>query len=131
MLHSTSMRKTIAQRQLRNDFSSVLREVQAGQTLVVTRNGVPVAELRPVPPRRFVARAAIAAATWDALPFDAEAARAYGRVFAATRAVGRPGRTCLADLLFAATAAANNLPLYTRNPADFSGLDGIVTVIRV
>ena len=131
MLHSTSMRKTIAQRQLRNDSSSVLREVQAGQTRVVTRNGVPVDELRPVPPRRFVARAAIAAATWDALPFDAEAARAYGSVFAATRAVGRPGRTCLADLLFAATAAANNLPLYTRNPADFSGLDGIVTVIGV
>ena len=72
-----------------------------------------------------------AAATWDALPFDTEAARAYGRVFAATRAVGRSSRTRPADLLIAATAVANGLPLYTRNPADFSGLDGIVTVIAV
>src|SRR5262245_48933655 len=46
-----------------------------------------------------------AAATWDALPFNTEAARTYGRVFAATRAAGRSGRTRLADLLIAATAA--------------------------
>lgn len=56
------MSRTITQRELRNDSAAVLREVQAGQTLIVTRNGVPVAELRPVPPRRFVPRAAIAAA---------------------------------------------------------------------
>ena len=54
------MSRTITQRQLRNDSSVVLREVQAGQTIIVTRNGVPVAELRPVPPRRFVPRAVIA-----------------------------------------------------------------------
>ena len=71
------------------------------------------------------------ASTWDALPFDSEAARAYGRVFAATKAVGRSSRTRLADLLIASTAAANGLPLYTRNPADFAGLDEIVTVIPV
>ena len=56
------MSRTITQRELRNDSAAVLREVQAGQTLVVTRNGVPVAELRPVSPRRFVARAALTAA---------------------------------------------------------------------
>ena len=72
-----------------------------------------------------------AAATWDPLPFDTEAARAYGRVFAATRAVGRSSRTRLADLLIAATAVANGLPQYTRNADDYSGLDGIVTVIAV
>lgn len=72
-----------------------------------------------------------AATTWDALPFDSEAARAYGRVFAATKAAGRSGRRRLADLLIAATAAANGLPLYTRNPADFAGLDQIVTVVTV
>jgi prevent-host-death family protein len=54
------MARTITQRELRNDSGAVLREVQAGQTIVVTRNGVPVAELRPVPPRRFVPRAVIA-----------------------------------------------------------------------
>jgi predicted nucleic acid-binding protein len=72
-----------------------------------------------------------AAATWDALPFDIEAARMYGRVFAAIRATGRSSRTRLADLLIASTAAANGLPLYTRNPADFVGLDQVVTVKAV
>ncbi len=72
-----------------------------------------------------------AASTWDALPFDSEAARAYGRVFAATKAAGRSSRRRLADLLIASTAAANGLPLYTRNPADFVGLEKIVTVIAV
>ncbi|MCE2462069.1 MAG: type II toxin-antitoxin system VapC family toxin [Pseudomonadales bacterium] len=72
-----------------------------------------------------------AAAMWEPLPFDAAAARAYGRIFAATRAAGRTSRTRLADLLIAATAAARGLSLYTRNPGDFIGLDGIVHVIRV
>jgi predicted nucleic acid-binding protein len=69
-----------------------------------------------------------AAATWDALPFDMDAARMYGRIFAAVRASGRTSRTRLADLLIAATAAANGLPLYTRNPADFAGLNQLLTV---
>jgi prevent-host-death family protein len=56
------MHRTITQRELRNDSARVLREVQAGQTIVVTRNGTPVAELRPIPPRRFVPRAVIAEA---------------------------------------------------------------------
>jgi predicted nucleic acid-binding protein len=72
-----------------------------------------------------------AAVTWDPLPFDAEAARMYGRVFAAVKAVGRTGRSRLADLLIASTAAANGLPLYTRNPADFSGLEKLLSVIAV
>lgn len=72
-----------------------------------------------------------AAATWDALPFDTESARTYGRVFAAAKAAGRSSRTRLADLLIASTATANGLPLYTRNPADFAGLGQIVTVIAV
>jgi predicted nucleic acid-binding protein len=70
-----------------------------------------------------------AVATWDPLPFDAEAARAYARVFAAIRATGRSSRTRVADLLIAATAAANGLPLYTRNPSDFVGLDNVLKVI--
>jgi prevent-host-death family protein len=53
------MTRSITQRELRNDSGAVLREVQAGRTLLVTRNGVPVAELRPVAPRRFVPRAVI------------------------------------------------------------------------
>ena len=69
-----------------------------------------------------------AAATWDALPFDADAARMYGRVFAAVRAAGRTSRTRLADLLIASTAAANGLLLYTRNPAHFASLEQVLTV---
>ena len=72
-----------------------------------------------------------AATMWEPLPLDAEVARVYGRVFAATRAAGRTGRTRLADLLIAATAAANGLSLYTRNPGDLVGLEGIVDVIEV
>jgi predicted nucleic acid-binding protein len=72
-----------------------------------------------------------AAATWDPLPFDAEAARIYGRVFAATRAAGRTVRPRLADLLIASTAAANGLPLYTRNANDFIGLEEILEIVAV
>lgn len=46
------MTKTIAQRQLRNDNARVIDEVVSGQTFLVTRNGIPVAELRPVQRRR-------------------------------------------------------------------------------
>lgn len=53
------MGRSISQRELRNDSGAILRDVQAGETIVVTRNGVPVAELRPVQRRRFVPRAAI------------------------------------------------------------------------
>lgn len=70
------MARTISQRELRNDSSAVLREVQAGHTIVVTRNGVPIAELRPVPPRRFVPRAVIADAGRRAPRVDAERLRA-------------------------------------------------------
>jgi len=72
-----------------------------------------------------------AAATWDPLPFDADAARMYGRIFAATRTAGRSIRPRLADLLIASIAAANDLPLYTRNPADFAGLESLVTITPV
>ena len=63
--------RTITQRQLRNDSAAILREVQAGQSLIVTRNGTPVAELRPVSPRRFVPREAIAEAARRAPRIDA------------------------------------------------------------
>ncbi len=72
-----------------------------------------------------------AAATWDALPFDAEAARLYGRMFAAAKAAGQSSRARLADLLIASTAAANGLPLYTRNPSDFAALKRLVKVIAL
>ena len=72
-----------------------------------------------------------AAQTWDAIAFDDAAARSYARVFAAIRSSGRTVRPRLADLLIASTAAANGLPLYTRNPRDFTGLEEILTVVEV
>ncbi len=72
-----------------------------------------------------------ATATWEPLPFDAESARMYGRMFAAARASGKSSRARLADLLIASTAAANGLPLYTRNPSDFDALKRILKVISI
>jgi predicted nucleic acid-binding protein len=68
---------------------------------------------------------------FDPVPFDAEAARIYGRVTAAVIAAGRKPRGMAADLMIAATAMAERLPLYTTNPADFTGLDSLMTVIAV
>jgi prevent-host-death family protein len=70
------MTKIINQRELRNDSAAVLRDVQAGETMIVTRNGTPVAELRPIAPRRFVPRAAIADAARNAPPINARRFRA-------------------------------------------------------
>jgi predicted nucleic acid-binding protein len=73
-----------------------------------------------------------AEATFDPLPFDSGAARAYGRVYAAIIATGRRARGPRAvDLLIAATALAADLPLYTRNADDFRGLEHLVTVVGV
>ena len=73
-----------------------------------------------------------AEAAFDPLPFDSEAARAYGRVYAAVAAAGRKARGARAvDLLIAATACASGLPLYTRNGADFEALEGLVDVVVV
>jgi hypothetical protein len=65
------------------------------------------------------------------LPLDVEAARAYGRVYATVRAAGGDARRRLADLLIAAIALANDLPLVTRNAADFASLDDLVEIIVV
>ncbi len=73
-----------------------------------------------------------AEAAFDALPFDAAAARAYGRVYSAVVSTSRKARGARAvDLLIAATAAAAALPLYTRNVDDFRGLDDVVVVVGV
>jgi len=73
-----------------------------------------------------------AEAAFHPLPFDSEAARAYGRIYAAVVAKGRKARGARAvDLLIAATACAAELPLYTRNPDDFRSLEKLVDVVTV
>jgi predicted nucleic acid-binding protein len=68
---------------------------------------------------------------FDPIPFDAEAARAYGRVVAAVLAADRKPRRRATDLMIAATAMAAGLPLYTTNPDDFAGLDALLAVVPV
>jgi len=73
-----------------------------------------------------------AEAAFDPLPFDAEASRAYGRIYAAVAGAGRTARGARAvDLLIAATACSAGLPLYTRNPDDFRALDDLVDIIAL
>ena len=73
-----------------------------------------------------------AEALFDPLPLDADAARAYGRIYAAVAGAGHKARGARSlDLLIAATALAAGLPLYTRNPGDFRGIEDLVEVMPV
>lgn len=73
-----------------------------------------------------------AEAAFDALPFDGDAARAYGRIFASVIGTGCKARGARAvDLLIAAAALAADLPLFTRNGADFRVVDDLVEVVVV
>ena len=69
--------------------------------------------------------------TFEPLPFDVAAARSFGHVVAAVADAGRSPRRRVADMLIAASAHANGLALYTRNPDDFAGLGELVQVISV
>ncbi|MDO5696831.1 MAG: type II toxin-antitoxin system VapC family toxin [Dermatophilus congolensis] len=66
-----------------------------------------------------------AEADFDPLPFDAAAARAFGRVASSLRASGRKPKARAYDALIAATALAGNLPVYTANTRDFEGIEGL------
>ena len=70
-------------------------------------------------------------ATFDPLPYDQGAARLYGQICAAVRVAGREPRKRSSDLMIAATAACNQLPLYTANPDDFKGAEGFVEVVAI
>ena len=68
---------------------------------------------------------------FDPIPFDADAARIYGRICAVVVAAGRAPRRRVADLMIASIAVAEELPLFTTNPDDFKGLEDLLTVVRV
>ena len=69
-----------------------------------------------------------AEADFDPLPFDAAAARAFGRVAASLRRAGRKPAARAYDAMIAAIALAHDLPVYTCNPDDFTGIDGLEVV---
>jgi tRNA(fMet)-specific endonuclease VapC len=62
------------------------------------------------------------------LPFDASAARAFGLVAASLRRAGRKATARAYDAMIAATALANGLPVYTCNPGDFVGIEGLEVI---
>jgi predicted nucleic acid-binding protein len=68
---------------------------------------------------------------FDPVPFGAEAARIYGRLAAAVVGTGRRPRKRALDLMIAATAGAEELSLYTTNPADYEGLERLISVVAV
>ncbi|WP_349827570.1 type II toxin-antitoxin system VapC family toxin [Brevibacterium litoralis] len=65
------------------------------------------------------------------IPFDDTAARMYGQMCSLVTAVGRSPRARTADLMIAATAAVEQIALYTTNPNDFRGLEELVQVVAV
>ncbi|WP_306323099.1 MULTISPECIES: PIN domain-containing protein [unclassified Streptomyces] len=70
-------------------------------------------------------------AEFDAIPFGREAARRFGTIVALILKAGRDPRPRKMDLLIAAIAAAEDLPLFTRNTDDFKGLDSLVRIMTV
>ena len=67
----------------------------------------------------------------EVLPFDLAAAKLYGTLAALARRAGRDPRPRRPDLQIAATAAANRIPVITRNGKDFAGLERLVRVVEV
>ena len=99
-------------------------------TLAEMHFGVLVARTQQVRAERL-RRLLVLERSFDALPLDEAVAESYGRLAAAVVDAGRKPRGRVMDLLIAATAHAHGACLYTRNPADFRGLDGHLEVVTV
>lgn len=69
-----------------------------------------------------------AEASFDPIPFDRAAARAFGQVSASLRRAGRKTSARTYDAMIAAIAISRGLPLFTCNAADFVGIDGLEVV---
>ncbi|KLO27688.1 twitching motility protein PilT [Mycolicibacter heraklionensis] len=99
-------------------------------TLAELHFGVLVAKLPEVRAERL-RRLSVLQRSFDALPLTGSVAASYGQIAAAVTAAGRQPRARSMDLLIAATAHAHSARLYTRNPADFAGLDNLLEVVAV
>jgi predicted nucleic acid-binding protein len=85
----------------------------------------------PIERAARLTRLQIVEASLEPLPFDAPAARRYSSLVAMVIAAGHNPRPRRLDLMIAATAQANDLPLYTRNPRDFRALSNVMTIVPV
>ncbi len=114
------------------DLSALPAEVTISAITLAELAAGPHATTDPAERARRQDRLQRVEAAFDPVPFDTAAARAYGRLYAAVAAGGRKTRGRRAvDLLIAATAVAAGLPVYTRNPNDFAGLEDVIEVIAV
>ena len=99
-------------------------------TLAELNFGVLVAKSGEVRAERL-RRLSLLQQRFDALPVDEAVSTSYGRLAAAVVQSGRQPRRRVMDLLIAATAHAHDARLYTRNAADFTGLEDLVEVVEV
>jgi predicted nucleic acid-binding protein len=103
----------------------------AALTLAELASG-PLSTSDPAEQAERLERLQWAESKFEAIPFDAAAAHAYGRVYAAAiTARQKPRGARAVDLLIAATALSRGLPLYTRNPADFRSLAALMDIVKV
>ena len=114
----------VSVRQFVADSGSVTRGLRQGHAYTLTLND-------PLERAGRVAVLQHVESTFEALPYDHHAARFYGQICAAVRAAGRQPRERAGDLMIAATAASNALPLYTANPDDFRGSERFVELVGV
>lgn len=116
----------------RVDHGSLPAEIAISAVTLAELAAAPHATADPDERARRQDRLQRTEAAFEALPVDAAAARAYGRIYAAVATAGRKARGRRAfDLLIAATALSRELPLYTCNPADFRDLGDIIEVVPV
>jgi predicted nucleic acid-binding protein len=103
----------------------------AALTLAELASG-PLSTCDPAEQAERLERLQWAESKFEAISFDAAAAHAYGRVYAAAiTARQKPRGARAVDLLIAATALSRGLPLYTRNPADFKSLAALMDIVKV
>lgn len=117
----------ILMQQLEDPSTLPLEPVITAVTLAELSVGPLVARTEPERAARQ-AHLQQAEADFEPLPFDGPAARAFGQVAASLRRSGRKHAARAYDAMIAATALANGLPVYTCNPDDFSGIDGLDVV---
>lgn len=114
------------------DFARFPTEVAISALTLAELSGGPHAAADEITRARRQFQLQQVEASFEALPFDPDCARAYGQIYAAVQVIGRKprGRNAV-DLMIAATAVANDLPLYTRNAKDLRGLEELVQIVDV
>jgi predicted nucleic acid-binding protein len=108
------------------DPSSLPREALITAVTLAELSFGPLVATEPTERATRQARLQQVEADFDPLPFDAAAARAFGRVAASLRRAGRRTNARAYDAILAAIAIANELPLYTCNPEAFQYIDELV-----